>query len=205
MSKPEEHSVRTKFLQEVDGIINNDRAKAYGTAENSFTNIANLWNAYLQAKNISVYLNALDVALMMDLMKTARLATNLLHKDSWIDKAGYSACGGGIVISSTKDMGILSEAIVSLSEKAKLSKEVAKEQALLYTRVTENREDKSTFGEIEEGYKGRYLFQILGQTGYFKSVFFYTNQEDFPNNKTYSLLGYTEVQPIQIGVPVEPL
>lgn len=34
-----------------------------------------------------------DVALMMDLLKTSRLAWSPHKGDSWADKAGYSACG----------------------------------------------------------------------------------------------------------------
>jgi hypothetical protein len=30
---------------------------------------------------------------MLDLMKTARLQNMPSHADSWIDKAGYAACG----------------------------------------------------------------------------------------------------------------
>jgi len=37
-----------------------------------------------------------DVAAMMALMKLGRIAGNPAHMDSWIDLAGYSACGGEI-------------------------------------------------------------------------------------------------------------
>jgi len=36
---------------------------------------------------------ASDVALMMAAMKLARLRFNPTHEDSWVDLAGYAACG----------------------------------------------------------------------------------------------------------------
>lgn len=103
----DERSTRTHILQEVDSIINGDRARDYGKVEENFENIAQLWSAYLACRGVFINLNPLDTALMMDLVKTARIATNPLHRDSWIDKIGYSACGAGIVeeaISNTKDL-----------------------------------------------------------------------------------------------------
>ena len=41
-----------------------------------------------------------DVAAMMALLKIARASVNPEHVDSWIDGAGYMACGGEI---STKE------------------------------------------------------------------------------------------------------
>ena len=37
-----------------------------------------------------------DVAIMMGMLKIARLASNPQHMDSWVDLAGYAACGGEI-------------------------------------------------------------------------------------------------------------
>lgn len=72
-----------------------DRPTAYGDPEDNFARIALLWNAYLAARREPARpLNSADVALMLDLFKTARLANDQTHTDSWIDKAGYSACGG---------------------------------------------------------------------------------------------------------------
>lgn len=88
---------RNKFLSKVQGIVNNDRNKDYGSAEDSFNTIAAFWTVWLNAQGHSVILDAYDVAAMMDLMKSARLVKNKTHMDSWVDKAGYSACAGGIL------------------------------------------------------------------------------------------------------------
>jgi hypothetical protein len=37
-----------------------------------------------------------DVAVMLALLKVARIKQNPNHTDNWIDIAGYAACGGEI-------------------------------------------------------------------------------------------------------------
>lgn len=82
------------------------RGLNYGRPEDNFLRIARLWNVHLLNRHGEGFggdttvalptLDAIDVALMMDLMKTARLENSPTHMDSWIDKAGYAACGGEI-------------------------------------------------------------------------------------------------------------
>jgi hypothetical protein len=81
------------ILQDALTIISKDRATEYGTPEDSFAVIADFWSVYLGRE-----VNAQDVAIMMALLKIARLYYNKNHKDSWIDLAGYAACGGGMII-----------------------------------------------------------------------------------------------------------
>lgn len=89
---------RKGILKTAAETVSVDREATHGNPENSFQLIANLWSAYL-----GIDLAAHDVALLMDLMKTARLKNNPFHLDSWIDKAGYSACGGEIALNSPAD------------------------------------------------------------------------------------------------------
>jgi hypothetical protein len=73
------------------------RGKPYGGAEDNFERIARLWNAHLANRynaHAILKLDPWDVALMMILLKTARLANDPYHRDSWVDIAGYAACGG---------------------------------------------------------------------------------------------------------------
>lgn len=79
------------------------RGDNYGTPEDNFTRIAAHWNAFLinrhqtdQYKQDGDFLSAGDVAIMMALMKIARLENDSTHADSWIDLAGYAACGAEI-------------------------------------------------------------------------------------------------------------
>jgi hypothetical protein len=72
------------------------RQAAYGPPDKNFSNIAAAWNWWIKARYgeiITVNLDATDVAMMSDLIKSARLAETPDHEDSWVDKAGYAACG----------------------------------------------------------------------------------------------------------------
>jgi len=78
-----------------------DRPLNYGKPEANFNRIAALWNTWNTVRHPGPYTGT-DVAIMMDLVKTARLANNPTHSDSWIDKAGYAACGYDIAAKDDK-------------------------------------------------------------------------------------------------------
>lgn len=82
---------RSEILKQADAIVNGERQQAYGSAENSFALISALWADYL-----GIRLSAVDVALMMILLKVAREKGGQGKADNWIDIAGYAACGGEI-------------------------------------------------------------------------------------------------------------
>lgn len=91
---------RTSFLEWVKARVN-QRPNDYGSPEDNFQTIAAFWNVYLLNKfgppaDCSVLIEPVDVALMMDLLKTARLIKTPNHFDSWADKGGYSACGAEV-------------------------------------------------------------------------------------------------------------
>lgn len=79
-----------------------DRAISYGHPENSFNLIANFWNTWLCARYGESFspLSVPDVAMMLALMKVARLCNNPSHKDSIVDLAGYAACFGEIILNT---------------------------------------------------------------------------------------------------------
>ena len=82
-------SLRRQLLEEAADIVDGDRNKSYGKPENSYGVIAKFWSIYLD-KSLEPH----DVAAMMVLMKLARIkGSNGTHKDSWVDIAGYAACG----------------------------------------------------------------------------------------------------------------
>lgn len=83
-----------------------DRGVPYGGVEDNFARIAHLWNGYMRGRfadgaggdtvmAVPSFAPG-DVAAMMALMKLGRIAGNPAHMDSWIDLAGYAACGGEI-------------------------------------------------------------------------------------------------------------
>ena len=81
---------RKRVLREADKCVCGQREQDYGTPEDSFQKIGTFWTAYL---NYDVKIDAEDVAAMMALLKIARISENPRHMDSWVDLAGYAACG----------------------------------------------------------------------------------------------------------------
>lgn len=79
---------RNECLSIANNMVNGQREGEYGTPEDNFIVIANFWSSYLKT-NIS----ATDVAMMMALLKIARIKTGTFKADSFIDLAGYAACG----------------------------------------------------------------------------------------------------------------
>lgn len=88
---------RHSILATADSTVNGARAEVYGGPEDSFKLIASFWEPYIAAKcvgqGVNVCINPEDVAVLMSLMKVARLAASPNHEDSWVDLAGYAACG----------------------------------------------------------------------------------------------------------------
>ncbi len=102
--------LRRQVLDKAAAIISGSRHQDYGGAEDSFTAIARYWNVHLlNAHGIRAELDAVDVALMMDLLKTARLDTNPAHEDSWVDKGGYVGCGYEIAMKQDGIERVLSD------------------------------------------------------------------------------------------------
>jgi hypothetical protein len=88
---------RAEILVTAEGHVTKDRAARHGEAENSFATIAAYWTTHLRARGIIAEgqgVDAVDAALMLGLLKVARVANNPAHPDNWIDLAGYAACGG---------------------------------------------------------------------------------------------------------------
>jgi hypothetical protein len=82
------------ILKEANAIIYGDREKTYGHPSRNLQTIAKMWTAYLVASRAITTENnigAKDVAAMMVLLKTARLANNPDHRDSLVDICGYAA------------------------------------------------------------------------------------------------------------------
>lgn len=82
------------ILKEAEEIIYGDREQTYGHPAKNLETIAKMWTAYLHGTGVldlDVGFEAKDVALMMALLKIARLANNPTHHDSLVDGAGYLA------------------------------------------------------------------------------------------------------------------
>lgn len=87
---------RADILHAAEKCVCGQRETDYGTPEDNFKTIAELWEAYLnkaRTRGVNVRVEAKDVAVMMALLKIARIAAGCGKADSWIDLAGYAACG----------------------------------------------------------------------------------------------------------------
>ena len=83
-------ATRSEILTEANNITSGKRkGEEYGPPEDSFSAIAGLWSEYLDRK-----VKPHDVAVMMALVKIARIKGGAFKLDNWIDLAGYAACGG---------------------------------------------------------------------------------------------------------------
>lgn len=89
-------SKRAEILHEAEHCICGHREQDYGSPEDNFGTIAQMWTAYT-----GTLITALDVAMMMCLLKIARIKNGGGTGDSFVDLAGYAACGGEIHESTT--------------------------------------------------------------------------------------------------------
>lgn len=86
---------RKECLDGAAAAVLQDRNVSYGPPEDTFERIAKIWSAVLDCD-----VTAAQVCLCLAGLKMARLAYNPSHADSWVDMAGYAACGAEI---GTKD------------------------------------------------------------------------------------------------------
>ena len=93
-------TTRAEILDAAKKIVTGDREKQYGKPEDNFAVIARFWEVYLSERCVDggaeVTLNPDDVAMLMALMKVARIKTGYYKADSYIDACGYLACAAEI-------------------------------------------------------------------------------------------------------------
>jgi hypothetical protein len=82
------YTAREDILYDAAQCVGHDRNDQYGEPENSFPQIAALWNAHL-----GFDLNSHDVAIMLALLKIARMGAGY-KRDSYVDAAGYIGIAG---------------------------------------------------------------------------------------------------------------
>ena len=87
-----ELSVREQTLDTAKKCVMGDREQDYGTPESNFATIASFWSNYLDMD-----ISAQQVADMMILMKISRIKNGGGTGDSYVDIAGYAACGNEIL------------------------------------------------------------------------------------------------------------
>ena len=83
---------RADILHTAEKCVCGQREQDYGSPENNFQTIADFWSVYKGVK-----FSASDVAMMMALLKVARIKSGGGTEDSFVDLAGHAACGGELV------------------------------------------------------------------------------------------------------------
>lgn len=106
------------MLRKSAGIIE-ERHASYGPPTTNFANIARLWTAWLNSRYgelATLKLDSVDVAVMNGLIKDARLIETPDHFDSWLDKAGYAACGLEVASKPKEEVGWRTEPFLPVEQ-----------------------------------------------------------------------------------------
>lgn len=100
---------RKEILEATARCVTGSRPEDYGSPEDNFSTIAQLWAAYIKAACVApsaqVDIGGKDVALMMALLKIAR-ATKSNKEDNYVDLAGYAACAGEIATEDEDEIAL---------------------------------------------------------------------------------------------------
>lgn len=85
--------IQSPTLKRADDIIHGERQDQYGNPEDSFEVIGQYWQAYIESKTKEclVLITGQDVAIMLALMKIARMSGQKWHGDNAVDACGYLA------------------------------------------------------------------------------------------------------------------
>ena len=74
---------RVEVLDDAKQKVSVERASQHGDMENNFTTIADYWSVHLD-----VVVTPEDVAVMMALLKIARIKSNADNEYNWVDGCG---------------------------------------------------------------------------------------------------------------------
>lgn len=84
-------TTRAEILDAAKEIVTGDREKQYGKPEDNFADIAEFWTTYTGCP-----ISAEDVAIMMTLLKIARIRSGNYKADSFVDLCGYASIAAEI-------------------------------------------------------------------------------------------------------------
>jgi hypothetical protein len=96
-------TLREDTLAEATRLTMSDRNKDYDEPIDNFTRITDMLNALGYSGPGGRKLQAHDNAIIQTVVKLSRLVTSPTKADTWIDLAGYAACGREVAEVSTED------------------------------------------------------------------------------------------------------
>lgn len=121
---------KEQILDKAKELISNERLKHYGPPKENFARIAKIWTAILGTE-----IRPSHVALCMIGLKIARLQETPNHDDSWIDLAGYAACGSEVSCTSGEVQSLASAVTNSLFYKDTVENSLFYKDAAKQTNV----------------------------------------------------------------------
>ena len=86
-------NVRKEVLTDAIKVTCGPREQEYGSPKENFERIASYWSVYK-----GIEFTAPDIAMMMALLKVARIQGSNPSMDSFIDLAGYAACAAEVTL-----------------------------------------------------------------------------------------------------------
>lgn len=98
-----DETVRGSVLDEAKGLITGDRNNTYGPPHQDFQRSADAATAFGYKGPGGRDLQAHDIAILVGLVKISRLMWTPGKRDSWVDLAGYAACGYECVVETEKE------------------------------------------------------------------------------------------------------
>ena len=99
MSEEDKSSERSNLLKQAGEYVLKERNNQYGPPTQDFQRIAEMWNIVIpHDKEIKPH----HVAMAMICLKLSRLSWEPGNFDSWVDIAGYAACGWECAVEESK-------------------------------------------------------------------------------------------------------
>ena len=86
---PKPSSPAAQILAKASELIDGERDRQHGDRKVCHTQIARLWSAFL-----GVQITPIDAALMLALLKVARMQTGNPNRDNFVDACGYISIAG---------------------------------------------------------------------------------------------------------------
>lgn len=95
-------SERKILLDKAAEYVLKERNAAYGEPTQDFERIAKLWDILFNSPKPDHHFQSHHVAIAMICLKLSRLTWSPGNFDSWVDIAGYAACGWETVVEEEK-------------------------------------------------------------------------------------------------------